>query len=393
MSNGRTVSCAGTFHGMPAAPGSAGTPGLGVMVEWDATAYLGDMASPSLPVLDMMTRPLTDLRISVTDRCNFRCRYCMPREVFGPDHAFLERDELLSFEEIIRLVTIMVDLGVRKLRLTGGEPLLRQQLPDLVADLAGIDGVEDLAMTTNGSLLPRHAADLAAAGLQRVTVSLDALDDDVHRAISDTRVPVAAVLDGVDAARRVGLPAKVNTVVKRGVNEHQIVPLARWGREVGVTVRFIEFMDVGASNGWRLDDVVPAAEVIEMLASVAPLEAVTPDSIEEAAIDGVQTASGAVAERYRWLDGAGEVGVIASVTRPFCATCSRARLSSIGELFTCLFGARGHDLRGLVRSGADDDEVRGAITSTWTQRTDRYSQVRTEATPSSERVEMSYIGG
>lgn len=365
-----------------------------MMVADSTTAYLGDMASPSLPVLDTMTRPLTDLRISVTDRCNFRCRYCMPREVFGPDHAFLERGELLSFEEITRLVTIMVDLGVRKLRLTGGEPLLRHQLADLVAELAAVDGVDDLAMTTNGSLLPRHAPDLAAAGLQRVTVSLDALDDDVHRAISDTRVPVAAVLAGVDAARRVGLPVKVNTVVKRGVNEDQIVPLARWGREVGVTVRFIEFMDVGASNGWRLDDVVPAAEVIEMLASVAPLEAISSHSGRtSAAVEGVQTSSGAVAERYRWLDGGGEVGVIASVTRPFCATCSRARLSSVGELFTCLFGTRGRDLRDLVRSGADDEAVRDAITSTWTHRTDRYSQVRTDATHSSERVEMSYIGG
>lgn len=350
----------------------------------------------SLPVLDTFSRPLTDLRVSVTDRCNFRCRYCMPREVFGPDHAFLERDELLSFEEIARLVTIMVDLGVTKLRLTGGEPLLRQQLPDLVARLAAIAGVEDLAMTTNGSLLPRHAVELAAAGLQRVTVSLDALDDHVHRAISDTRVPVAAVLAGVESARSAGLPVKVNTVIKRGVNDDQVVPLATWGRELGVTVRFIEFMDVGASNGWRLDDVVPAAEVIEMLASIAPLEPIQPEPDQlpaSAAADRGQTVSGAVAERHRWLDGAGEVGVIASVTRPFCATCSRARLSSVGELFTCLFGTAGHDLRGPVRAGAGDEELRATIASTWTGRTDRYSQLRTAATSSSQRVEMSYIGG
>ncbi len=255
--------------------------------------------------MDTFSRPLTDLRISVTDRCNFRCRYCMPREVFGPDHAFLERDELLSFEEIVRLVTIMVDLGVTKLRLTGGEPLLRQQLPDLVADLAAIAGVQDLAMTTNGSLLPRHAEALAAAGLHRVTVSLDALDDEVHRAISDTRVPVAAVLAGVESARAAGLPVKVNTVVKRGVNEDQVVPLARWGRDLGVTVRFIEFMDVGASNGWRLDDVVPAAEVVAMLASIASLEPITTGAVHPEGLPRMAPRMAVAARRRRgqWRSG------------------------------------------------------------------------------------------
>lgn len=361
------------------------------------------MERPPLPLADRLARPLTDLRVSVTDRCNFRCRYCMPREIFGPDHAFLDRDDLLSFEEIGRLVRIMVGLGVSKLRLTGGEPLLRQELPALVGDLASIDGVDDLAMTTNGSLLPRYADDLAAAGLHRVTVSLDALDDEVHRAISDTRVPVTAVLAGVEAARKVGLPVKVNTVVKRGVNEDQIVPLARWGRDMGVTVRFIEFMDVGTSNGWRLDDVVPAAEVITRLETLGPLSPVVPGGAGAAVVDepgtagpdatAAQTESGTVAERFRWVDGAGEVGVIASVTRPFCSTCSRARLSSVGELFTCLFGTAGRDLRALVRGGADDDEVRDAIATTWRQRTDRYSEVRTAATQPPDRVEMSYIGG
>ena len=354
------------------------------------------MERPTLPLADQLARPLTDLRVSVTDRCNFRCRYCMPREIFGPDHAFLDRDDLLSFEEIGRVVRIMAGLGVSKLRLTGGEPLLRQQLPDLVAELASVAGIDDLAMTTNGSLLPRHADELVAAGLGRVTVSLDALDDEVHRAISDTRIPVAAVLAGIDAARAAGLPVKVNTVVKRGVNEDQIVPLARWARQLGVTVRFIEFMDVGATNGWRLDDVVPAAEVIAMLETIGPLVPVPAvDTTPVPAGDGQvpQTGSGAVAERHTWEDGGGEVGVIASVTRPFCATCSRARLSSVGELFTCLFGTSGRDLRALLRGGADDERIRAAIATTWTSRTDRYSQLRTAATPPPDRVEMSYIGG
>ncbi len=346
---------------------------------------------PRLPLVDTLSRPLTDLRVSVTDRCNFRCRYCMPRELFGPDHAFLERDELLSFEEIVRLVGLFTTVGVHKVRLTGGEPLLRQDLPTLVAGLADLDAIRDLALTTNGTLLPRSAPDLAAAGLGRVTVSLDALDDEVHRAISDTRVPVGAVLAGIDAARAAGLPVKVNTVVKRGVNDDQVVAMADWGRREGVTVRFIEFMDVGATNGWRLDDVVGAAEVVERLATLGALDPVDP--VPGGTVVGRQTDSGQVAERWRWRDGGGEVGVIGSVTRPFCQTCSRARLSSIGEVFTCLFGVAGRDLRGPVRAGADDAELLAIIRDLWHRRTDRYSEVRTAETARDDRVEMSYIGG
>ncbi len=341
---------------------------------------------------DAFARPLTDLRVSVTDRCNFRCRYCMPREIFGPDHAFLERDELLSFEELTRVVTVFADLGVEKVRLTGGEPLLRSDLATLVAAIAAVDGITDLALTTNGSLLPRHADDLATAGLHRVTVSLDALDDEVHRAISDTRVPVTAVLAGIDAALAAGLPVKVNTVVKRGVNDHEVTTMAAWGRREGITVRFIEYMDVGATNGWRLDDVVPAAEVVERLATLGELEPVG-DGTPGGAVGEVQTGPGQVAERLRWVDGSGEVGVIASVTRPFCRTCSRARLSSVGELFTCLFATAGTDLRAALRGGAADDEVSRIVQDAWTRRTDRYSEERTAETARDDRVEMSYIGG
>lgn len=344
-----------------------------------------------LPLVDTLSRPLTDLRVSVTDRCNFRCRYCMPREIFGPDHAFLEREELLSFEEVTRLVRLFAEVGVTKIRLTGGEPLLRSDLSSLVASLVGLGVLEDLAMTTNGTLLPRQADDLAAAGLSRVTVSLDALDDEVHKAISDTKVPVTAILAGIDAARAAGLPVKVNTVVKRGVNDDQIVPMAAWGRKQAITVRFIEFMDVGATNGWRLDDVVPAAEVVARLRTLGDLEPVDP--VPGGTVVGSQTESGQVAERWRWSDGTGEVGVIASVTRPFCQTCSRARLSSIGELFTCLFGTSGTDLRGPVRDGLDDQELGAIIRDVWTRRGDRYSELRTAATARNDRVEMSYIGG
>ena len=266
---------------------------------------------------DLRGRSLRDLRVSVTDRCNLRCTYCMPREVFGPDFAFLGRDELLSFEEIARLVRVMVGLGVEKVRLTGGEPLLRRDLPDLVRSLAGIEGVTDLAMTTNAVLLPRYAEALAAAGLHRVTVSLDALDDATHRAVADADVPVAAVLAGIEAAVAAGLgPVKVNAVLQRGVNDGEVEALAGWGRDLGVTVRFIEFMDVGTTNRWRRDRVVPAAEVLDRIGARWPLEPVDP------------VRPGEVAERWRYRDGAGEVGVIASVTRPFCGTCTRARLSA-----------------------------------------------------------------
>lgn len=334
------------------------------------------------PLTDRLGRPLTDLRLSVTDRCNFRCRYCMPREVFGPDHAFLERDELLSFEELATLGRVFTGLGVSKLRLTGGEPLLRRGLPELVAMLASLDGVDDLAMTTNGVALPGAATALRDAGLHRVTVSLDALDDATHRAIADVNTPVDAVLAGIDAALDAGLPVKVNTVVKRGMNEDQVVPLAAWGRERGVTVRFIEYMDVGATNGWRMADVVPADEVLDRISAEWPVTPVPPPAV------------GQVAEQFTYDDGAGRVGVIASVTRPFCRGCSRARLSSVGELYTCLFATRGIDLRAMLRDGAGADEVRDRVVATWSGRTDRYSELRTEETRRPPgRVEMSYIGG
>lgn len=331
---------------------------------------------------DQLGRRLADLRVSVTDRCNFRCTYCMPREQFGPDHAFLERRELLTFEEITRVVTVFAGLGVEKLRLTGGEPLVRQDLPDLVAQLAGIEGIADLALTTNGSLLPRYADSLRRAGLTRVSVSLDSLDPATFRAMADTPIPVGAVLDGIAAARAAGLePVKVNAVVQRGVNDDEVLDLATFGRERGVIMRFIEYMDVGCTNGWQLKDVVPAREILDRIAAAYPLEPLEP------------TRPGEVATRFRYRDGAGEVGVIASVTAPFCGSCTRGRLSAVGELYTCLFGAAGHDLRSLLRAGASDEELAAAITGVWGARTDRYSEVRSEATRPLPRVEMSYIGG
>jgi GTP 3',8-cyclase len=337
---------------------------------------------PTDALRDRLGRPLTDLRVSVTDRCNFRCRYCMPREVFGPDHAFLDRSELLSFEELHLLGQVFTRLGVSKFRITGGEPLLRRGLPDLVAMLASMDGVDDLAMTTNGAALPAHVVALRDAGLHRVTVSLDALDDATHRAISDTTTPVTAVIAGIDAAVDAGLPVKINTVLKRGVNDDQVVPLARFGRERGITVRFIEYMDVGTTNGWRMADVVPADDVLAAIGEQWPVTPVPPAT------------PGQVAERYRYDDGAGEVGVIASVTRPFCRDCSRARLSAVGELFTCLFATRGTDLRALLRDGATAEEVHDHVQGIWSVRTDRYSELRTEQTPPPDgRIEMSYIGG
>ncbi len=340
------------------------------------------MSAPQQPrVQDLLGRPVTDLRVSVTDRCNLRCGYCMPRELFGPDHAFLPREELLTFEELERLVRVFAGLGVHKIRLTGGEPLLRRDLPALVAALAAVPGIDDLALTTNGTLLPTHAAALAAAGLRRVTVSLDALDDATFRAVGDTPLPVTSVLDGVAAAQEAGLGVKVNTVVQRGVNDEQIEPLAGWARSAGVTIRFIEFMDVGTTNGWDRSRVLPAGEVLNRLAAVYPLEPVEP------------VATGEVAERFRYLDGGGEVGVIASVTRPFCRTCVRARLSAIGELFTCLFAASGHDLRAVLRDGADDTALRASIAELWSGRDDRASELRTAEGLSGPRVEMSYIGG
>lgn len=337
----------------------------------------------SLPT-DALGRELRDLRLSVTDRCNMRCRYCMPREVFGPDHAFLERDELLSFEELARLVSAAARLGVRKVRLTGGEPLLRRDLPRLVALLRVVDGIEELALTTNGVLLPRHAAALRAAGLTRVTVSLDALDDATFSAVTDAPYQVDQVLAGMDAAEAEGFPPpRINAVVRRGVNEHAVVDLARLGRETGRTVRFIEFMDVGTTNGWDRDEVVSADEVLAMIGrhwEVEPIDAAP-----------------GVAERYRYVDGAGDVGVIASVTRAFCRTCVRARVSAVGELYTCLFASTGTDLRPMIRDGATVDDLEARLARVWGVRDDRYSldraRRRVAGDDGDDRVEMSYIGG
>ena len=333
---------------------------------------------------DAFGRELRDLRLSVTDRCNMRCRYCMPREVFGPDHAFLERAELLSFEELTRVVTAAARLGVTKVRLTGGEPLLRRGLPDLVAMLRAVDGIEDLALTTNGVLLPTHAPALRDAGLTRVTVSLDALDDATFAAVTDAPYRVDQVLGGMDAAEAAGFPAvKINAVVRRGVNEHAIVDLARHGRETGRTVRFIEFMDVGTTNGWDRDEVVSADDVLAAIS----------EHWEVAPLDGPP----GVAERYRYLDGAGEVGVIASVTRAFCRTCVRARISAVGELYTCLFASTGTDLRPMLRDGASVDDVEARLAELWGLRDDRYSldraRQRVAGDDGGDKVEMSYIGG
>ena len=348
----------------------------------------GSIPSTAMPV-DTLARPLHDLRISVTDRCNLRCTYCMPREVFGKDFAFLPRAELLSFEEITRLARIAVDLGVRKLRLSGGEPLLRHDLERLIEQLAALrtpDGKAlEIAMTTNGVLLGRKASALRDAGLTRLTVSLDGLSDATFQRMSDSPVPVARVLEGIAAAQASGLtPLKVNMVVRRGINEHEIVPLARHFRHSGVIVRFIEYMDVGSSNGWRLDEVVPAHEVLARIGAEFPLLAIDPNY------------HGEVAQRWAYADGGGEIGVIASVTQAFCHACSRLRLSTDGRLYTCLFATSGTDLRDPLRRGADDADLAARIADTWRARQDRYSALRhaeTAAPANGKRIEMSYIGG
>lgn len=331
---------------------------------------------------DTLGRPLRDMRISVTDRCNFRCSYCMPKEVFGRAYKFLPRDELLTFEEITRLARLFVAHGAEKIRLTGGEPTVRRGFPELIGMLARIDGLRDLAMTTNGSRLAEMAADLRAAGLSRVTVSLDSLDDATFRAMNDADFPVALVLGGIEAARQAGFsPVKINAVVKRGVNEDGIIAIARRFRGPDYIVRFIEYMDVGTTNGWRLDDVVPAAEIVERIDAVMPLEPAEPGY------------RGEVARRWRYRDGGGEVGVISSVTQPFCGDCTRARLSADGKLYTCLFAVRGHDFRTPLRSGVSDDDLAAFLRGLWSRRSDRYSEQRSAATPRDERIEMSYIGG
>jgi len=334
----------------------------------------------SVALEDTLHRPVRDLRVSITDRCNFRCVYCMPKEVYGRDYAFLPRRDLLTFEEIARLARVFAGLGVEKIRLTGGEPLIRREVESLVEMLAEIPGL-DLTLTTNGAVLAQKAQALKDAGLRRITVSLDSLDDEVFGAMNDVDFPVQLVLEGIEAASAVGLPVKVNVVVKRGVNEDSVVPMARHFRDRGHIVRFIEYMDVGHTNGWRLDDVVPAADIVAAIDTELPLEPLPPGY------------PGEVAERYRYRDGSGEIGVIASVTRPFCGACTRARLSADGSLYTCLFATTGHDLRGLMREGAGDDEITAALGGIWRERTDRYSELRSSATQDLPKVEMSYIGG
>lgn len=333
------------------------------------------------PLRDRLGRNLRDLRVSVTDRCNFRCVYCMPKEVFGKDYQFLERRQLLSFEEIARAVRLFVDQGVTKVRLTGGEPLVRRNLEQLIAMLAAIPGL-DLTLTTNGALLEHKAQRLKDAGLKRVTVSLDALEDAVFRRMNDVDFPVSRVLGGIDAAARAGLgPIKVNMVVKRGMNEDSILPMARYFRERGHILRFIEYMDVGHTNGWRMDDVVPAREIVKRIDAELPLEPADPNY------------RGEVAERWRYRDDSGEIGVIASVTQAFCRDCTRMRLSTEGKLYTCLFATEGHDIRRLLRGGASDEQIRQQIGAVWSARSDRYSEVRSAATIPLRKIEMSYIGG
>jgi cyclic pyranopterin phosphate synthase len=333
--------------------------------------------------LDKLARPVRDLRISVTDRCNFRCVYCMPKEVFGKQFEFLRREQLLTFEEIERLTRTFAGMGVEKLRITGGEPLVRRGVDQLVARLAPLPGINDVTLTTNGALLARMAPKLADAGLNRVTVSLDSLDDATFRAMNDVDFPVADVLEGIEAALATGLtPVKVNMVVKRGMNDGDVLAMAERFRGTGVILRFIEYMDVGATNGWRLDDVVPSAEIVNTIDSRWPLEPVDP------------AYRGEVAARYRYRDGEGEVGLISSVTQPFCHDCTRARLSAEGKLYTCLFATRGHDLRALVRSELSDAELDEKLRALWRVRDDRYSELRTQGTPVDlPKVEMSHIGG
>ncbi|HET7402285.1 MAG TPA: GTP 3',8-cyclase MoaA [Usitatibacter sp.] len=352
------------------------------------TELRGPLAIPAARPLagsalaDPRGRTLRDLRISVTDRCNFRCVYCMPREVFDSNYEFLPHAALLTFEEIVRAAKVFHGLGVGKIRLTGGEPLLRRDIEKLVAMLREALPSVDLTLTTNGSALKAKARALAAAGLDRITVSLDSLDEATFRAMNDADFPVARVLEGIEAAAAAGLaPVKVNMVVKRGMNDHQVVDMARRFRGSGHIVRFIEFMDVGSTNGWRMDDVIPSAEVVRRIDAAFPLEAAEANY------------TGEVAERWRYRDGSGEIGVISSVTQAFCATCTRARLSTDGHLFTCLFAQRGYDLKSMLRGDTSDEDIASAITGIWQGRADRYSEIRTAETPRAPKVEMSFIGG
>jgi GTP 3',8-cyclase len=334
-----------------------------------------------MTLTDKLNRPLRDLRISVTDRCNFRCIYCMPKEVFGSTYQFMERSQVLSFEEITRLARIFVSHGVGKIRLTGGEPLVRKDLHELVGMLSTISDL-DLTLTTNGSLLVKQAQALKDAGLKRVSVSLDSLDDEIFKAMNDVDFPVQKVIEGMDAAAAAGLgPIKVNMVVKRGLNESSILPMARFFREKGYILRFIEYMDVGHTNGWRMNDVVSAKEIVKLIDQEMPIEPAEPNY------------TGEVAERWRYKDGSGEIGVIASVTQAFCKNCNRARISAGGQFYTCLFAVKGHDLRSLLRDGASDEEISQSISRIWGSRSDRYSELRSKNTISLPKVEMSHIGG
>ncbi len=343
---------------------------------------LTEPGQPSEAVTDRLNRPLRDLRISVTDRCNFRCPYCMPAEIFGEKYQFLAKSKVLTFEEIARLTRIIIRLGAVKLRLTGGEPLVRLEIERLVAQLSALEGAEDLALTTNGVLLPKMAQKLKEAGLRRVTVSLDSLDPQVFHQMSGERAEVTEVLAGIEAAAAVGLtPIKINCVVQRGVNDHTLVDLARWCKDSGYILRFIEFMDVGNRNHWQMEKVVPAREIAAAIDAALPLEPIPRGYASETAL------------RYRYRDGGGEIGIVASVTMPFCRDCSRMRLSTDGHIYTCLFAQQGVDLKTPMRDGASDDELEALIRNTWAMRTDRYSEIRTSVTVPVEKIEMYYIGG
>ncbi|TBL79377.1 GTP 3',8-cyclase MoaA [Paenibacillus thalictri] len=337
----------------------------------------------SYQAFDKLQRPLRDLRLSVTDQCNFRCRYCMPEEIFGPDYAFLAKDQLLSFPELVRLTRIFVSLGVQKVRITGGEPLMRKGLPELIRRIGEIEGVRDIAVTTNGSLLARHAQALKDAGLRRVTVSLDSLDDERFGRMNGRGFKVSQVLTGIDAAAAAGLQVKVNMVVQKGTNDQDVLPMARYFREKGHILRFIEYMDVGNSNGWRLDQVLPSREIVSLIQREMPLEPVGANHYGE------------VAQRYRYAGEEGEIGLISSVTQAFCSTCTRARLSAEGKLYSCLFASTGTDLSGPLRDGRSDEQIRRLIAEFWSGRDDRYSEERLRNTPGLKRkkIEMSHIGG
>ncbi|ALS22990.1 MULTISPECIES: GTP 3',8-cyclase MoaA [Paenibacillus] len=342
------------------------------------------MQKPTRSIVDKLQRPLRDLRISVTDQCNFRCRYCMPEEIFGSDYKFLPKEKLLTFEELTRLTRIFVSLGVEKVRITGGEPLMRRDLPTFIHMISKVGRVKDIAMTTNGSLLAKHAKALKEAGLHRVTVSLDSLDDDRFGQMNGRGFKVSHVLEGIEAAAAAGLQIKVNMVVQKGTNDQDVLPMARYFREKGHILRFIEYMDVGNSNGWRLDQVLPSRDIVERIHREMPLEPVGPNHYGE------------VASRYRYLEGKGEIGLISSVTQAFCSTCTRVRLSAEGKMYSCLFASAGTDLRAPLREGKSDPEIRELITEFWRHRTDRYSEERLSNTPEitkKKKVEMSHIGG